>query len=77
MGGVVSGAAYPALANRVITATAAPYMLSLFAGGRWYLGWAVTAFVQLLYVATNGWAPADDPTLRGDPIDALQAHLSL
>ncbi len=75
MGGVVSGAALPALADRVVSATVGPYVTSLVLGGYWGVAFAFFAMYHLLFADTNGWAPATNRTLRGDEFTNYQSDV--
>lgn len=74
MGGVVSGAALPALADRVVSATAGPYVTALVLGGHWGVSFALFAAYHFLFAATNGWSPAANRTLY-EAASALQADV--
>ena len=75
MGGVVSGAALPEIANRVVSASVGPYVSALVFGD-WGAAFAVFMGYQALYAATNGWASIAD---RGDDtvLSDLQATTGL
>ncbi len=78
MGGTISGAAYPAVADRVVSATVGPYVASLVLGGHWGVAFVGFAMYHFLFTATNGWSPpVDDPLARGAPYTNFQATTGL